>query len=471
MRLIIGICFVSLVLSLATPAQTRRTPLDGEPQSAAQAFEEGQSAQERGDFNNAVRLYSKAILAEPALFQAYYQRATAYLALSRDREAEGDLKKVLELKPDFARAHRAIGQIYLDAGKTAEAIQAFARALELDGSLTGVRIFYASALIKNNEPAKALSQLQAALDKGEKSALAFALLGLAEERTGKFTEAFANYSRAIELDATSATALEGRARLYEKQGALDKAISDYSASYKSQPSREVDFRLASLYGRSGQAQAAISIYRRMLVEKPDDLPVRIEMAQLLNESGQTEEAAKEVEKLLGVQSTNARLLVLAGDIQFAAKPDAAAAYYQRALQLEPSNNRARVQLGASLVRAMQYEKALPILQEALTRDPNNYAAHASLATAYFKLKQYAPSAREFTWVINSRPEIAASYFFLAIAMDRLGDCPQAVRTYQEFTRRADLNTYKNEVEEAKIRLSLLQTLVKEGKCKAPAKGK
>lgn len=471
MRLIIGIAFIAYILSPTAAAQTRRPPLNQSPPNAAQNFEEGQNAQERGDLNNAVRLYSNAILAEPTLFQAYYQRATAYLALSRDREAEGDLKKVLELKPDFARAHRALGQIYLDAGKTPEAIQAFSKALELDASLTGVRIFYASALIKNNEPAKALSQLQTAMENGEKSALAFALMGLAEERTNKFDEAFANYSRAIEMDGTSATALEGRARLHEKRGALEKAISDYSASYKSQPSREVEFRLASLYGRSGQAQAAISIYRRMLVEKPDDLPVRIEMAQLMNENGQTEEAFREVEKVLAVQSTNARLLVLAGDIHFDAKPDAAAAYYQRALQVEPSNNRARVQLGASMVRAMQYEKALPILMEALTRDPNNYAAHASLATAYFKLKQYAPSAREFIWVINSKPEIAASYFFLAIALDRLGDCAQAFRTYQEFTRRADVKTYKNELEEAKIRLNLLQTLVKEGKCKSPAKGK
>jgi tetratricopeptide (TPR) repeat protein len=471
MRLLTGIAFICFVAIFTTVAQTRRPPIDNSPPSAAQAFEEGQNAQERGELNNAVRFYSAAINAEPKLFQAYYQRATVYLALGRDREAEGDLKKVMELKPDFARAHRALGQIYLDAGKTDEAIQAFSKSLELDATLTGVRVFYASALIKKNEPAKALIQLQTAIEKGEKTALAFALLGLAQERTNKFEEAFADYSRAIEIDATSATALEGRARLHEKKGALDKAISDYSASYKSQPSREVEFRLASLYSRAGQPQAALSIYRRMLIEKPDDLPVRIEMAQVMNDTGQPEEAAKEVEKVLALQPSNARLLVLAGDIQFAGKPDMAAAYYQRALQIDPANNRARVQLGASLVRAMQYEKAIPVLNDALARDPNNYPAHASLGTAYFKLKQYEPSAREFVWVISAKPEIAASYFFLAISLDRLGDCAQAFRAYQEFTRRADVSTYKNELEEAKIRLSLLQNLVKEGKCKSPGKGK
>lgn len=466
-----SVTFLIGLLVCVSSAQVRRTPLSNQGQSVAELFEEGQTAQEKGDFNNAIRHYTAAIQAEPALFQAYYQRATAYLSLSRDREAEADLKKVIELKPDFARAYRAIGQIYLDAGKTAEALQSFARALDLDGKLTGVRVYYASALIKNNEPEKALLQLRTALDNGEKSALAFALLGLAEERTNKLEEAFADYSQAIALDPTSATALEGRARIHEKRGALDKAIMDYSTSYRTQPSREVAMRLAALYTRAGQPQAAIGIYRTLLIEKPDDLDARMEMAQALKDNGQVEDAAKEVEKLLALQPFNAKLLIAAGDIELKDHPEKAAGFYQRALQAEPANNRARVQLGAALVRAMQFETAVPLLLEAIKREPTNYVAHANLGTAYFKLKQYLPSAQEFIWLIQARPDTAASYFFLAISLDRLGDCPQAVRAYQEFTRRADAATFKNELEETRIRLSLLQNLVKEGKCKPPAKAK
>jgi tetratricopeptide (TPR) repeat protein len=350
-------------------------------------------------------------------------------------------------------------------------LQAFARAVELEPKLTGVRIYYASALIKNNQPEKALLQLRAAFDNGEKNALAFALLGLAEERTNRPDEAFADYAQAIALDGTSATALEGRARLYEKRGALDKAIADYSTSYRTQPSREVALRLASLYTRAGQPQAAIGIYRSLLIEKPDDVDARMEMAQAMKDNGQTEEAAREIEKLLTLQPANAKLLVAAGDINLKDDPEKAALYYQRAVQAEPANNRARVQLGASKVRAMQFETAIPILLEAIKREPNNYVAHANLGTAYFKLKQYLPSAQEFIWLIQAKPDTAASYFFLAISLDRLNDCPQAVRAYQEFARRGDANTFKNELEETRIRLSLLQILVKEGKCKAPVKGK
>ena len=70
-----------------------------------------------------------------------------------------------------------------------------------------------------------------------------------------------------------------------------------------------------------------------------------------------------------------------------------------------------------------------------------------------------------------RPEIAASYYFLAISFDRIGDCEQALRAYREFVRRADPGSQKNELEEANLRLSLLQKLVKEGKCKSAQKGR
>ncbi|HSF25715.1 MAG TPA: tetratricopeptide repeat protein, partial [Blastocatellia bacterium] len=156
---------------------------------------------------------------------------------------------------------------------------------------------------------------------------------------------------------------------------------------------------------------------------------------------------------------------------FKDKPEAAAAFYRRALEVDADDNHARAQLGASLVRSMQYQEALPILDDAIARDPGNYPAHASLATALFKLKRYADAAREFVWLIRSRPEVAASYYFLANSFEHLGDCEQALRCYQEYVRRADPAVNKSEVEEATLRIAQFQRLAKEGKCKSPSKPK
>ncbi|MEW6128806.1 MAG: tetratricopeptide repeat protein [Acidobacteriota bacterium] len=439
-------------------------------QIAAQAFENGQNAQERGDFTSAVRFYTEAIKAEPAVFQIYYQRATALLQLGRADESESDLKKVIELKADFARAYRLLGQIYLDKDRNEDAKRQFARAVELDPKMREVRMMYASALIKTHDFAGAATELRAAIEQGEATALTYALLGIAEERQNKLDEALASFSRALELQANHPTALEGRARLYEKRGDFAKALADYSAAYQLQPSRELALQMAGLNLRAGQMVAAITIYRGLLREKPDDLNVRIELAQALVKNNQADEAATEIDKLLKVQPNNAKLLEVAGDL-FESEPEKAAGFYRRALQIDAANNRARVQLGAALVRSMKYQEALSVLSEAIQREPKNYPAHASLATALFKLNQYPQAAQAFIWLISTKPEIAASYFFLGICFDRIGDCPQATRAYQEFARRADAKTNAEEIKDANLRLSLLQKMSKEGKCKSPAKGK
>jgi tetratricopeptide (TPR) repeat protein len=466
--LLISVLLAFAPLALAEPQAAHGAQ---SKQSAAAAFEEGQNAQERGDLSLAVKLYSNAIAAEPLLFQAYYQRAVALADLGRNAEAESDFRKVIELSPRFARAYRGLGQVLLDRGKTAEAIQEFERAREIDPKLSGVRIYQASAFIKNNDNARAAAALSEAISQGETTSLAHALMGVALERLGKTDEAFASYSRAIEIDSANAMAREGRARLFESRNQMQKAIEDYSVAYRAQPTPELALKLASVHSRAGQPQAAIQIYRGHLSRKPEDFGVRTEMVRLMAENGQAEEAAKEVEKLLAAEPSNARLLMLAGDIFYKERPEVATGYYRRATEADPRDNRARIQLGASLVRSMQYEAALPVLADALAREPDSYPAHANLATALFKLRQYPQAAREFILLVKARPETAASYFFLAISLDKIGNCEQSRRVYQEFIRRADQVGNKNEIEEATIRLGLLDKLAKDGKCKSTVKGK
>ncbi len=461
---------IFLLSTFGLAQSSRSTPIHNN-QDAAGAFEEGQNAQQRGELNLAARHYTNAIAADPSLYQAYYQRATVFIALRREAEAEADLKRVIALDQNFARAHRALGQLLLDRGITEDAQRELARAIELDPALTGVRILYASALIKGGQTAQALEHLQVAITRGEDVALCNALVGVAQERLGKTEEAFAAYSRAIELDPANATAREGRGRVLEKRGEFPKAIEDFSAAYRAQPSPDLALTLAQLHARAGQLQAAIQLYRGLTRDKPGELTLRAEMARLMYENGQAEEAAREIAAVVNARPRDSNVLAIAGDIYFRDKPDAAATFYRRALEVDVNDNHVRAQLGASLVRSMQYQEAVAFLNEAITREPANYAAHASLATALFKLKQYPGAAREFVWLIRTRPDVSASYYFLANSFEHLGDCAQALRCYQEYLRRADTAVNKAEVEEATLRVAQFQRLAKEGKCKSPSKSK
>ena len=104
-------------------------------------------------------------------------------------------------------------------------------------------------------------------------------------------------------------------------------------------------------GIAGQLQAAIQIYRRLLLEKPDDFAIRAEMAGLMADNGQGEEGEKEIARVVAAKPADAKLLAKAGDFFFKEKPAQSADYYRRSLEANPNDNRVRVQLGASLVRS------------------------------------------------------------------------------------------------------------------------
>jgi tetratricopeptide (TPR) repeat protein len=459
-----------LAACIAARAQVHNSASSDAAQEAAVLFDRGQDAHQKGNLNSAVRLYTDAIEKDPNLFQAYYQRAVALLGLERSGEAESDFKKVIQLQPDFARAHRGLGRVLLDRGLTQEAKEEFEHAIDLDAKIEGVRTYYASALIKLGLPDRAIEQLKTAIQKGEASPLAYALLGLAEERTGKQTEALSDYSQALAVDPGEIIAREGRARIYEARSDLPNAIEDATAAYRQHPSPEAALKLAGLYFKAGKSDLAIQIYKDQVAQRPNDLGLHADLIHLMMDNGQDDAARSEVIALLKIAPRNTRLLLLAGDLFSKDDPEKAEGYYRTALEIEPGNTAALVQLAASQMRAKQYDQAIETAQKALANEPDNVPAHSSLATSLFELKQYAQAAPQFAWIVQKKPQATIAYYFLAISVDRLGDCYDALRTYQEFIKFADPAVNKEEIENATIRVSLLEKEAKHGRCKPPSKG-
>jgi tetratricopeptide (TPR) repeat protein len=470
MRVLITVLFLLTLTHISVSAQVE-TPKTSEAAQAATLFDQGQTAHEKGNLNSAVRLYTSAIQKDPALFQAYYQRAVALIALDQNSEAEADLKKTIELEPHFGRAHRALGRLLLDRGLTEEAKQEFERALEQEPKLEGVRVYYGSALIKLGQAAQAVEQLKAAIEQNEITPVVYALLGLAEERTGKPDDAFADYSRALQMNAREVIAREGRSRIYEGKGELPKAIEDAAVAFEVNPTPELALRLAALHFKAGEPKIALQIYRDQVALKPGNLALRADLIALMADNGEMEAAQHEIAALVKVESHNIRLLLLAGELFSKEQPEEAVGYYRAALEIEPGNSAALVQLATALERSKQYPEAISTAQKALAAQPDNVPAHSTLATSLFELKEYQPAAEQFLWIIQRKPQLSIAYYFFAISADKLGDCYDALKSYQEFARIADSEKNKEEIENAHIRISLLQPLAKHGKCKPASKEK
>jgi hypothetical protein len=71
---------------------------------------------------------------------------------------------------------------------------------------------------------------------------------------------------------------------------------------------------------------------------------------------------------------------------------------------------------------------------------------------------------------QAKPDLAATYFFIATAHDYLGEYPAALAAYETFLARADEQTNKLEIEKVNLRLPSLRNQVKRGEGVKQKKG-
>ena len=88
-------------------------------------------AQVEGDLAGAIDAFAQAVRLNPNDPNIRKELASAYAAEGRADDAFCELMAALLINRRDAQAHAAIGQLYLDAGRDAEAVAAFNRALEL----------------------------------------------------------------------------------------------------------------------------------------------------------------------------------------------------------------------------------------------------------------------------------------------------------------------------------------------------
>jgi len=95
-------------------------------------YDRGLAYKNKGQFDLAIQDYNKAIELNPKRFDAYNNRGNAYQALGLLDLAIQDYNKTIELNPDYAFAYNNRGNVYQAKGQLDLAIQDYNKAIELN---------------------------------------------------------------------------------------------------------------------------------------------------------------------------------------------------------------------------------------------------------------------------------------------------------------------------------------------------
>lgn len=217
-------------------------------------------------------------------------------------------------------------------------------------------------LYLRGEPAAALQAAQNIEAKFGDDAWRLVMLSGFYVHTEQGAEATRLGNKAVQLAPDLAEAHQALGRALHVSLRLDDAAAEYKRALELDPNSKARISLADLYRASGKAEEALALYRQQLGVQPTDKAALTGLILSLLDSGQTEEAKRELNKTL--ESDPRNLTLLAGAAYwFAAHNDSAQALELagKAVAIEPRYTWSQIALARSLVaqrKPLEAERAL-----------------------------------------------------------------------------------------------------------------
>lgn len=186
--------------SEATVDFTEAAKLD--PNSAAAYTNRALAERQMGHNDTARADFDRAIAANPNHAPAYVGRANLLRAQGNLDQALSDLDTAIRINPESAQAFHSRGLIYQKRNDYTRAVTDFDNAIDRDPFVFAPYQARGESLVAVGKYDKAIEDFNAALNVNNKSAQAWAWLGLAYEKTGNKQKSQECYQRATQLDAS-----------------------------------------------------------------------------------------------------------------------------------------------------------------------------------------------------------------------------------------------------------------------------
>ncbi len=340
---------------------------------------------------------------DPKNAEALGDRGMALLHLGENKVGLDDLRQAARLAPKsaLAQAHLAYG-LWL-SGSLDDALTAARAAVGLNPNL-GAAQYYAGRLLllTGGDAHEAVDHLQRATQIDPDPALHFDLLD-AYRAAGDAVHA------RVELRLLESWLPPGNGRLMHAEGLiasdsgqLPAAVEDFQKAVEADPGftsawQDLGLGLAKL----GKWQEAAAAFGTLAHRQPDSYTTAYFYALALQNSGQGEDAEREV---------------------------------RRTISLRPGSADAYTLLGIVLGTRGDHQGAATALEKATALNPASFDAQLYLGRSRYALQDYAGAGEAFRAAVNLAPGNPQARFYLATVLEQTGDRDGALAEYRELVR-------------------------------------
>ncbi len=386
------------------------------------------------DYGKALPLLQNALAIAPAnsteAARALYDRGYVEQAQKQDAAAEADFRKAILADPKQFESHAALGRLLAQQEKWEAAQQELKLAATLQPAsgdhaqaIAGVDRTLARVDAQLHDTAAASDALLAALKlTPEQADDTFLAAQLAEDQEN-YPDAEKEYQKALAADPKSIAAAEGLARVLIHEGKFAQADPVLQQALQQESNNPVLLaESATALAGEGKTAAAITQLEALHRQNPNQPAVTRMLADLYSGAGDAAKADPLYRQLIAADPKNPDLLTTAGE---------------------------------NLIREQKWSEAVAIFQRSLNLQPAQGDAWSGLAFAASQNQQYPLVLTALDHRAQYLPDLPATLFLRAAALDHLHHTKDAVTYYRKFLAQAQ-GKFPDEESQTRQRLTELR---------------
>lgn len=328
-----------------------------------------------GTFEQAFADYSMAIQLDPSFAEAYNCRGLLYFNRGQYLEALDDVEEALRLNPYFEHAYTTRARIQNEIFEIDQALASCDKALSINATYGPAYVARGDALWRVQRHGEALGWIEFGIQLGETSEEALLLrqsiIGMLDEEQAWLKPRL----DVLEREPNHPVALNDAGVTYYRFGKYDEATAFFSQAMEVRPEHaELYYHRGLSFDAMGNADAALADFDRALALAPRDAGLYVTRGKIYNRRGFPLKALADYTAAYDSDPQCGEAYLFAAQILLRlGRLDEAGAYLRiAALRLNPIHRNALTYTRAALERASSADKRpLIAFNNATTRDDIN----------------------------------------------------------------------------------------------------
>ena len=332
--------------------------------------------------------------------QELYARGMQAARQGEYPQALHDLHRAIDLHPEFAKAHAALGAVYLQLGDFPASEEALIRALSIAPDLMQAESNLSLLYAKTERFDDAIRVYRNLIQKHPESLQVWLGLASVYQQVERFEEAIEAYRESLKRSPNLVAAMVNLASCYEAVEQEAQAIHYYKTALIQEPNLPMaNGNLGAIYQKQGELDKALPLLEKAVRYDPQFTAARYYLGLVLTKKREFQRAAMEYQRVIAQQNDHVGAYYNLAQALFRLKrPEEgkrAMEIYrrlnaiaqeiddrERAILIEPNNPLKQYQLGLVYAKYGKIPKAISAFQASVNLDANAHYALNALARLY-----------------------------------------------------------------------------------------